>query len=336
MKRQTFLAAMLGLITIFTMTGRASAELDHVAVAREWGLAYLPVVIMQHDKLLEKNLHQAGLDNVKVTWKQFGGGAAMTDALLSGHLQFANGGWGPLIKLWAKTRGRLGVKAVCANDTSPQILVTRNPKIKTVKDFTSADRIALPAVKVSTEAVVLQMAIAKEFGFAHYAKLDNYTVSMKHPDALLALTSGRGEVTADFTLQPYAYEELQHPGIHQVLTSDQVLGGDATLTLVWATTPFRDKNPEIYGAFVAAMKESMASINADKHRAAKAYMEATGERKLTADQIYNLIKAPGLYTMTPKHMMDYADFLYKTKAINVKPKSWKDLVFPNVYNLPGS
>ena len=111
----------------------------------------------------------------------------MNDALLSNSLQFASGGVGPLVTLWAKTRGNLDVKAVSAINSMPLHLVSRNPAVKTVRDFTDKDRIGLPAVKVSVQAVTLQMAAAKEFGDENYAKLDRYrqiNMRLAHPEGL--------------------------------------------------------------------------------------------------------------------------------------------------------
>ena len=39
-------------------------------------------------------------------------------------------------------------------------LNTANPDIKSIKDFTERDRIAVPSIKVSVQAVLLQMAAA--------------------------------------------------------------------------------------------------------------------------------------------------------------------------------
>ena len=57
----------------------------------------------------------------------------------------------------------------------------------TPADFTKKDKIAVPTVKVSTQAIVLQMAAAKEFGQAEYTRLDKLTVSLSHPDGMSML-----------------------------------------------------------------------------------------------------------------------------------------------------
>jgi hypothetical protein len=59
----------------------------------------------------------------------------------------------------------------------PYQLLSRNPAIATIRDFTAKDRIAVPALKVSLPAVMLEMAAADEWGAAHYDKLDPLTVA---------------------------------------------------------------------------------------------------------------------------------------------------------------
>ena len=162
------------------------AEMTEIKVAQQYGISYLPLMIMEEQKLIEKYAKASGLD-VTVGWAKFAGGNVMNDALLSNSLQFASGGVGPLITLWARTKGNLDVKGVAAINSMPLYLNTRNPKVKTIKDFTERDKIALPAVKVSIQAVTLQMAAEKVFGDGQQNKLDTLTVSMSHPDAQAAL-----------------------------------------------------------------------------------------------------------------------------------------------------
>src|SRR5438309_11903820 len=139
------------------------AELSEINVAQQYGISYLPLMIMEDQKLIEKHARTLGV-TVTVGWAKFAGGNVMNDALLSDSLQFASGGVGPLVTLWARTRGNLDVKAVGALNSMPLFLNTRNPNVKSIKDFTDKDKIALPAVKVSIQAITLQMAAEKAFG----------------------------------------------------------------------------------------------------------------------------------------------------------------------------
>ncbi len=88
----------------------------------------------------------------------------MNEALISGNLDFASGGVGPLVTIWARTQNNIKVKGIAALNSMPLYLNTINPNVKTIKDFTEKDRIALPAVRVSIQAVILQMAAEKAFG----------------------------------------------------------------------------------------------------------------------------------------------------------------------------
>lgn len=336
MKGKAVVSAMAGVLMLGGIVTNANAEMSQITVARQYGVSYLPLMVMQQHRLIEKQAKEEGINDLKVDWVKFAGGNVMNDALLSGSLQFASGGVGPLVKIWAATHGNLDVKGVAALNAMPLYLNTRNPKVHSIKDFTSKDRIALPAVKVSIQAVTLEMAAAKVWGDKNYAKLDKYTVSMSHPDGMQAMLSGMGEVDSHFTSPPFQYKELQDPKVHTVLTSFQVLGGPATFNVVWTTSKFRNDNPKLYTAFTSALSEAINWINHNKHAAAELYIKAAHSTD-SVNFIYKIITNPKVtYTMTPKHTTKYSNFLYKVGAIKVKPKSWKDMFFSNVHNLPGS
>ena len=311
------------------------AELAEIKVAQQYGISYLPLMLMEEQKLIEKHAKAAGVD-VKVGWAKFAGGNVMNDALLSSSLQFASGGVGPLVTLWARTKGNLDVKAVSAINSMPLFLNTRNPNVKTIRDFTEKDKIALPAVKVSIQAVTLQMAAEKAFGEGQQGKLDALTVSLSHPDAQVALLSGASEITAHFGSPPFQYQQLEKPGIHTVLNSYDVLGGPATFNVVWTTSKFRSENPKLYDAFVKALDEATAIINKDKKAAAEAYLRISKDKDTVADILAMLNDPAIVYTTTPQNVMKYVDFMNKIGSIKVKPDSWKDLFFPNIHGAAGS
>lgn len=326
----TFAVAVLS----WAMLPAAYAEMGEIHVSRQYGISYLPLMIMEDRKLIEKHAKAAGID-VTVDWSKFASGAVMNDALLSGNLQFASGGVGPFTTLWAKTRGSLDVKATSAINSMPLFLVTNNPNVKTVNDFTDRDKIALPAVKVSIQAVTLQMAAEKAFGPGQQNKLDHLTVSMSHPDAETALLSGT-EVTAHLGSPPFQYQELEHKGVHEVFSSYDVLGGPATFNVVWTTTRFHDENPKLYAAFIAALDEATAMINGDKRAAAQTYLRVSKDKD-SLDNILRMLNDPEIvYTTTPNNVMKYVDFMYRIGSIKVKPASWKEMFFPNAHKLPGS
>jgi len=311
------------------------AEMAEINVAQQYGISYLPLMIMEDQKLIEKHAKAVGLE-VKVDWAKFAGGNVMNDALLSGSLQFASGGVGPLVTLWARTRGNLDVKAVSAINSMPIFLNTRNPAVRTIKDFTDRDRIALPAVKVSIQAVTLQMAAEKAFGEGQQNRLDAITVSLSHPDAQVALLSGAGEIDAHFSAPPFQYQQVARPGVRTVLNSYDVLGGPSTFNLVWTTSKFRAENPKLYEAFVKALDEATATINRDRRAAAETYLRVSKDKDTVQDILAMLNDPAIVYTTTPQNVTRYTDFMFKIGTIKVKPDSWKDLFFPNAHGLSGS
>jgi len=327
----TLAAAALSL----SMLPAANAEVGEIHVSRQYGISYLPLMIMEDQKLIAKHAKTAAID-LKVDWSTFASGAVMNDALLSGNLQFASGGVAPFTTLWAKTHGNLDVKAVGAINSMPLYLVTNNPNVKTIKDFTDKDRIALPAVKVSIQAVTLQMAAEKAFGPGQEHKLDHLTVSMSHPDGETALLSGKSEITGHLTSPPFQYQELEHKGMHKVLSSYDVLGGPATFNVVWTTSKFHDENPKVYAAFVAALDDAIGQINADKKKAAETYLRVSKDKD-SLDDILKMLNDPEIkFTTTPNNTMKYVDFMHKVGSIKVTPASWKEMYFSNAQKLPGS
>jgi NitT/TauT family transport system substrate-binding protein len=313
----------------------ARADVRTVRLAKQFGISYLPLTLMEREKLLEAHCKKAGIE-ITTEWLQFTGGAPMNDAILAGALDFASGGVGPLLTIWGKTRANLAVKAVAALNAMPLFLVTTNPAVKTIADFTEKDRIALPGVKSSIQAVTLQMAAAKAFGASLYSKLDPFTVSLGHPDAQIALLNGRSEITAHFASAPFMYEELKDPRVRKVLDSFEVLGGPHTFNLVWATTTFATQNPLILRAFADALAECMELITKDTGRAAAIWVEAE-KSKMSVDDAERLIRLPeNQWTMTPKRVMTYVDFMNRVGVLTAKPADWKELFFDVVHHLPGS
>src|SRR5258708_7280220 len=185
----------------------AAAETGEVRIAQQYGISYLPLTVMNHEKLLEAAAANNGITGLKVTWSQFGAGNAMNEALLSGNLDFASGGVGPLLTIWSKTKGRQDVKAAASLNSMPLYLNVVDANIKTLKDISEKDKIAMPVAKISIQAVTLQMAAEQEFGPGQWARLDPRTISRAHPDAMAAVLSGQPAHTGHFAHPPLQSHE---------------------------------------------------------------------------------------------------------------------------------
>jgi NitT/TauT family transport system substrate-binding protein len=318
------------------LAGTAQAEVSEVRLAQQFGIGYLPLHVVENQKLIQKHAEKAGIKDIKVSWARFGAGNAMNEALLSDNLDFASGGVGPLLTIWSKTKGRQEIKGVAALNAMPLYLNTINPDIKSIKDFTEKDKIALPAVKVSIQAVTLQMAAEQVFGEGNADKLDRFTVSMRHPDAMAALLSGASEITAHLTSPPFQYQELEDKRVRRVLSSYDVLGGPGTFNLVWANQKFREANPKVYKAFIDALDEAMAFIDKNPRRAAEIYIKEENS-KLPVEKVLKMIEDPDVeFTTAPQNLMKYADFMYKVGSIEHKPTGWQDVFFPEIHDKSGS
>ena len=328
---------IFALLLVLCGAAPAFAETNEIRCAQQYGTSYLALMIMQDQKLIEKHAKQAGLGDVKVTWAKLGGPGAMNDALLSGGLDFGTGGVPSLITLWAKTQGTpMEVRGVGALNDMPNELITSNANVKSLKDFGPGDKIAVTTVKISTQALLLQMAAAKAFGEKNYDKLDALTVSMPHPDAAAALLSGSGSITAHFASPPFLYQELAKKNLHSVISSYDILDGQATFNVVWSTKKFHDQNPKAYQAFVAAFQEATDSINKDKKAAAETYKRMSGTSESVDDLVKQLGDPKVKFTLEPHRLNVTAEFMHKVGRINKKPSSWKDLFFENVHSLSGS
>jgi len=316
--------------------GGAHAETQQVRIGYQFGFQYIPILIVKHKQLLEKYARQEGLDGIQVSWLQFSGGGNMNDALLSRNLDFGEVGVGPFIQLWAKTRGNYNVKAVAATGITPMVLTSNNPAVKTLKDLGDGDRIALPAVKSSNQAIALQMAVAKLWGDDDYQRLDKLTVSMKHPDGVAAMLTGKAGISAHFTVPPFSTQELAGPGVHEVLDSYEVYGEPGPVNVIYATGKFREDNPRVYRAFLAALTEATRIAQDDRKFAGEVFIAETGS-KMDPRLVEQVLKDPKIrYTIVPSATLNLARFMKKVGIIAEAPTSWKDMFFPEVHGEPGS
>jgi len=331
----TIVAVTAGLLA--PALSAATAQEREIRLARQYSMGYLQLNVMEHDKLIEKQARALGLSDVKVSWHTFNGPAAVNEALISGTIDVATGGTPGLLILWARTKGTpLEVRGISALSSQPFLLNTRNPAVKSIADFAANDRIAMPAVKVSIQAIMLQMAAAKTFGANNFAKLDPQTVSMSPPDATIALLSGGSEITAVFSVPPFQQQQLEKPGITTVLNSYDVMDGPHSFTVAWTTAKFRDQNPLLYKALFAALQEATDIVNNDK-RAAAALWLSDSQSKLALDFVDAIVSGPQVtWTLTPQNTMKFARFMHSVGTLRAEPQSWRDYFFPEAHGFNGS
>ena len=330
------LAASLGislLASSFLAPNLAHAE-GEIRIAEQFGIVYLLLNVVRDQQLIEKHGKEEGID-IKVDWTQLSGGAAINDALLSGSIDIAGAGVGPLLTIWDRSHGRQNIKAVASLGNFPYYLVSNNPQVKTIADITDQDRIAVPAVGVSVQSRFLQYAAAKQWGDKEFNRLDKYTLALPHPDATASLIAGGTELSGHFSNPPFQDQALKNPNVHVVLDSYDLLGPNSP-TVLFATEKFRNDNPKTYKAFTEALAEAAEFAQHDKGAAADTYIRVT-KANIDRDELLKIIDNPQYeFTVTPKNTYPLAEFMYRIGAIKHKPESWKDYFFQDAKPLQGS
>jgi NitT/TauT family transport system substrate-binding protein len=315
----------------------AQAEVSEVTIPKgAGGFGFLPLQVMEKFKLVEKYAKEAGLD-LKVQFLNLGGPSTVNDALISGSAHLAPAGPPAFLTTWAKTQGSMKIKGVAAMTSMPMYLNTRSADIKSLDDVKGDDKIAVTAVKVSIPAIIMQMYARQKYGPDETTRFDKFTVSLTHPDGVAAMLSGHHEVNLHYTSPPFFLRELRDPKIHTIQTSDDVMGGSTTFTMLYTTSKFHDENPKTYKALLDALTEAIKIINSDKRGAAKLFLEMSGAKGWTEDEIFENLSRPDIhFTTSPQNVMKYANFMADVGTLKVRPASWKDLFFPEIHSVDGN
>jgi NitT/TauT family transport system substrate-binding protein len=329
-------ALLAGLLALIA-AGAARGEVDVVKIPKgAGGVGFLPLIVMEEKKLVEAEAQKMGLA-LKAEYIQLGGPAVVNDMLLSGAAHFAPAGPPAFITLWDRTRANMKVMGVACMTSIPMYLNTKAPHLKSLKDLTPTDKIAVTAVKVSIPAIIMQMQAMREFGKGDYAHYDPYTVSLTHPDGVIALLSGRTEVTAHFTSPPFHQRERRDPAVRTITTSNEIMGAPSTFTMLYAPTKFHDENPKAYAAVLKALRAAIDFINADKKAAAQVFLQSDEGKGWKLDDLMEVLNDPDVrFTASPESVMTYANFMAEVGSIKVKPTKWQDMFFPEIHEVKGN
>jgi NitT/TauT family transport system substrate-binding protein len=320
--------AIMALATLALLPMSARAEIAEMRVPLgAGGFGFLPLHMMKQYGLIEKKAAEAGLA-LTVNWANVGGPAVMNDALLSGSADFISAGPPAFLVLWDKTKGNAGVKGVAAMSSIPMFLNTHAEHLRTLDDIREEEKIAVTAVKVSIPAIIMQMYAKQKYGAANTFKFDKYTISMQHPDGVVALLTGNKQITSHYASAPFHQRERKEANIRTIMNSDDVMGGATTFTMISTTTKFHDENPKAYAAFVAALKQSFDMIRADKKAAAQVLLDSMGGKGWSVEELADMLNDPTIkYTIKPENVMKYATFMNEIGSLKNAPASIQDLFF---------
>jgi len=307
-----------------------------VRFVQQRGLLYIPVDIMVSGGVLQAEATKQGLGRIEATATALSGPGPVLDALLSGAADYGTAALPSLLTIWEKTRGSANeIRAVGAVSNGAMTLYTINPKIKTLADFTDTDRIAVPTVKLSFNAMMLQMAAERLWNDPH--RLDHLTVSLGHPDAVTALSAGYGKatITAHIGVQPFTDRGLKIAGAHVITDSRTVFGGPLTQIVLLASRRTKEKDPALFNAVAAALGEAIRVANADK-RAAAALWKEVHKAPDSIDELVAQLDDPGFeFTARPQRIGHFAAFLNRIGTMKAKLASWKELFWETAHQQDG-
>jgi NitT/TauT family transport system substrate-binding protein len=337
LSRRRAVATMAGGVSLMAVPAIVAAQTPlAVTIVQQRGLMYLPVDMMVSGGVLQQEATKLGLGKVDATARALSGPAAITDALLSGSAQYGAAALPSLMTLWDKTHGTPNeVRAVGTMSNGAMVLYTINPNVKTIADFTEKDRIAVPSVRISFNAMMLEMAAEKLWNDPH--RLDHLTVGLGHADAVAALSAGYGSatVTAHIAVQPFTDRGLKLPGAHVVADSREVFGGPLTQVSLLATKQTRDKNPTLFKAVGNALETSIKMCNADRDAAAALWKKAQNASE-NINELRALLDDPGFeFTSQPHRIAYFAAFLKRIGSMKTEVSSWKELFWETAYDQQG-
>ncbi|RQU15073.1 ABC transporter substrate-binding protein [Burkholderia cenocepacia] len=328
-RRRALIAAGLGVLGGLGAPALVRAKPRTVRISKGYGVLYLPLLVMEKQRLFERHAARHGVRDVAVEWVLLDGGNSVNDAMMAGTLDFAGAGAPGFIELWARARGIPNVEVIGISglSTTSLSLNANRAGLASLRDFTSSDRIAVPGIRTSLSAVVLQMVASRQLGPTHFAQLDSITVNLPHPQAMQALIRRESGVTAHFTSPPFSTLELRQPGIHRVVSSVDVLG-PMTLDVVFAPKRLVDAEPALAVAFLGALDEANRLIAQDPRAAAALYAASSGVG-VSHDDVMRMLAAPDTrFSVLPNQLMDYVEFLYLAGTIKAKPRAWHEMFAP--------
>ena len=331
-------ASLLTAAVVFWLASTpVRAEVDTVRIAMPYGLGYLPACVVVDRHLIQKYAAAAGLGDIKVTQRNMASGPVTSDLILANDADIGMGGWGPAFIMWDKTSGANKVRGIMPLSGQSIVMLSIDPRIKTLRDFRDGDKIGISAIKVTDQAVTLQMAAVKEWGWDQRFRLDPLTVSVSNPDGMIALLSGQTEVKNHFTIVPFSVLEEESGKVHRVMTSDDYMTPGSSGSVMYASARFHDPNPKLYAAVAAAFEEAITFIGQDPKTAAEIYVNHEPQKR-DLSWVENIIKDPKqiTYSSTPRGIKEHADFMYKLGTLKHQPESWKDLFWDNVWDHDGS
>lgn len=301
----------------------AAAEVTKMRIGLQYGLTYLPIVVGQSAGLFDKNAKALGLSGLDVELTRFSGSTAMNEALLSKSVEAGTLGTAGALIAWDKTRGQQQIKTIGSLSSIVYVLFTNRQNIKSFKDFTPDDKIAVPAFN-SPQAILLRAVAAKE---GDASRADKLMASLPHPDASAAIMSGKA-IGGYFATPPFTQMVQKSPNVHIVMKSSDISDGQkltgATLT---AQQSFVDANPKVAQALLRGLQDADKLIKDNPKQAAEIYLKSE-KVQMTVEDVQKILTDGTIsYSTEPEGIELFAKFMIDQGMLRKAPASWKDVFF---------
>jgi len=324
---------LVALCFVFALGLPALAE-EPVRIGVGFGLAFLPAYICEDLKLVEKHGKEGRLD-LRVSYQHFPGAGPLQEALAGRAIDIAPFGAAPLLAAWEKAKdASRQIFAVSGLTTLPPALLTNRADVRSLADFRSTDRIAVPS-RSAPQLYLLQMQSEKVFG--QYDKLRRQIVVLSHAEAVNDLVGAKESVAGYFSSSPYAEIALADGRVHKILTASDVIDGKASFLILGASKGYIAVHPKVPEAVAKAIDEAARIIHDDPRRAAEIYLMHEPSRTLDAAALAGVLS--GLkdeFGSAVRGIGAFADFMGRHGELKSPPASWKEIVAPALLNSPSS
>lgn len=301
---------LLIMVSLMLMIGCTRDTEGSVTIADQYGLAYAPLQIAKLQQLIEKRVPDA-----QVNWVQMANTAAIREAMVSGRVDVGFGAIPPFLIGWDHG---MDWKIATGLSRSPLGLVTLDPELQSLRDFSAEDRIALPQPG-SIQHMLLSMAAEEQLGSAD--ALDTRIITLSHPDGVSALLSG--SIQAHFTSPPYLFTELEQPGAHMLVSGTEAFGEPFSFIVGYASRACYDSKQKLYRACIEAVQEAVTFIEEHPGEAAQLLSQVY---EMDQELILKYLTAEGMvYDTQVLGIRKFSEFMHSRGYIEEEPRSLEEL-----------
>lgn len=301
----TILAALL--------VSTAAATASEIRVNRMLKLGTTQPLLYLTASLYPKHAEKNGIKDPKVTFVDLPDSNTANEQMLAGNLDIVFGGVNSFAILYDKMPK--DVKLLVGIQTFDSLLVCSNPEIKSVKDIKPHHKIAMRSINGGEHFTLRSYAVA-EFGPENFKKLDNNIVIMPRDQAGQTMSSQKPEVDCGVLGSPWQNILVNKKHAHVVGKPNGVTSFGWP-NVVYTTSSFLEKNPQIAKAWIEAQKEAVQVYNADPKKALIVFLEKDGVTNITVDELYESKKFNNdVYNTDLNTALSYVDFLYQIQVVN--------------------